>query len=462
MKSYEKNMTQGPSGRQIFFFALPLMAGNIFQQAYTLVDTAVVGQVVGVNALAALGSADWFNWMSLGVCSGLTQGFSILAAQQFGAKKSSDLKHTLSVSLVLSLVCSVLITGLFLLLSHPVLRLMGTRPEILEDALIYIRIMFSGIPIVMLYNWLSSVLRAIGDGKTPLIAMGIASVCNIVLDILFVAGFGWGIPGAAAATLIAQGISCVYCILHISKTPVLKFSRKDFTPDPALIKNLFALGSPVAVQNVIISIGGMILQSIVNTFGVVFVAGFTATNKLYGLLEIAAISFGFSVSTYTGQNLGAGKYERIRKGVREGAGMAVLTSLVITVCMLLFGNFLVSLFVDKSSPDAEQVILYARHFLNVLSSFLFVLYCLHIYRSALQGMGNTIIPLLSGFAELVMRISAALILPRFIGEYGIYAAEVAAWIGSVLLLFFFYQKNLKCLLKNQRKKEPSEMSGLPL
>lgn len=457
MKSYVQNMTQGPSGRQIFFFALPLMVGNIFQQAYTLVDTAVVGQVVGVNALAALGSADWFNWMSLGLCSGLTQGFSILTAQQYGAGKSRELKRTLSVSLALALLGSLLITGFFLLLSRPVLQLMGTRQEILGDALLYIRIMFSGIPIVMLYNWLSSVLRAVGDGKTPLTAMGVASVCNIVLDLLFVAGFHWGIPGAAAATLIAQGISCVYCILRIRKNPVLTFTLGDFEPDLSQIKTLLFLGAPVAMQNVIISIGGMILQSIVNSFGVVFVAGFTATNKLYGVLEIAAISFGFSVSTYTGQNLGAGKYRRIQKGVRQGAVMAVLTSLVITVCMLLFGNFLVSLFVDKSSPDAGQVILYARHFLYVLASFLFILYCLHIFRSALQGMGNTFIPLLSGFAELVMRIGAALILPHFLGEYGIYAAEVAAWLGSALLLIFFYEKNLRRLLLQTAEKTGEDL-----
>ena len=175
----------------------------------------------------------------------------------------------------------------------------------------------AGIPIVMTYNWLSSVLRAVGDGKTPLMAMGIASIVNIVLDILFVAGFGLGIPGAAAATLIAQVCSCLFCARHIRKTPVLHFSRQDFQPDKALVSKLFKLGTPVALQNTIISIGGMILQSIVNSFGVIFVAGFTAANKLYGLLEIAAISFGFSVSTYTGQNLGAGEYKRIRIGVRE-------------------------------------------------------------------------------------------------------------------------------------------------
>lgn len=438
-------MTKGHSGRMILRFALPLMLGNIFQQVYTLVDTAVVGQVVGVNALAALGSADWFNWMSLGLCSGLTQGFAILMAQYYGAKNENSLKHTMMVSLVLSVISALAVTAVFLASARPVLTLMGTREEILEDALLYVYIMFSGIIIVMIYNWLSSVLRAIGDSATPLLAMGVASVCNIVLDLLFVAGFGWGIAGAAAATLIAQVVSCVYCFLRIRKIPILQAKRQHLRGEPQMVKRLFGLAAPMAVQNVIIAVGGMILQSIVNTFGVIFVAGFTATNKLYGLLEIAAVSFGFAVCTYTGQNLGAGKYGRIKTGVRQGFGMAALTSVLIGAAMLVFGQHIVSIFVEKGNADADQVITYAYHYLTVMGSFLPVLYCLHIYRSALQGMGNTIIPLASGVLELVMRISAALILPGFMGEYGIYMAEVAAWAGAAVLLYVFYKRNIKKL-----------------
>ncbi|RZT00703.1 MATE family efflux transporter [Cuneatibacter caecimuris] len=440
-----KDMTKGHSGRMILRFALPLMLGNIFQQVYTLVDTAVVGQVVGVNALAALGSADWFNWMSLGLCSGLTQGFAILMAQYYGAKNENSLKHTMMVSLVLSVISALAVTAVFLASARPVLTLMGTREEILEDALLYVYIMFSGIIIVMIYNWLSSVLRAIGDSATPLLAMGVASVCNIVLDLLFVAGFGWGIAGAAAATLIAQVVSCVYCFLRIRKIPILQAKRQHLRGEPQMVKRLFGLAAPMAVQNVIIAVGGMILQSIVNTFGVIFVAGFTATNKLYGLLEIAAVSFGFAVCTYTGQNLGAGKYDRIKTGVRQGFGMAALTSVLIGAAMLVFGQHIVSIFVEKGNADADQVITYAYHYLTVMGSFLPVLYCLHIYRSALQGMGNTIIPLASGVLELVMRISAALILPGFMGEYGIYMAEVAAWAGAAVLLYVFYKRNIKKL-----------------
>lgn len=446
-------MTKGSPGKLILTFALPLMLGNMFQQAYTLVDTAVVGQVVGVNALAAVGSVDWFNWMSLGVCQGLTQGFSILLAQQFGARDEKGLQKTLGTSLVLSLLSALAVTILFLASTGSVLRLMGTREEILSDALLYIRIMFGGIIIVMTYNWLSAVLRAIGDSTTPLIAMGIASICNIVLDILFVALFHWGIAGAAAATLLAQVVSCIYCFQKIRKSSVLRIDRESLRVDMRLTRKLFSLGSPVALQNIIISIGGMILQSIVNSFGVVFVAGFTATNKLYGLLEIAAISFGYAVSTYAGQNLGAGEYERIRTGVKRGALMAIATSVLIAVLMLLFGEQLIGLFVEKGNPNALQVLDYGRHYLTVLSLFLPILYCLHIYRSALQGMGNTLIPMASGIAELCMRIGSAMILPGFWGEYGVYFAEVAAWTGAAVLLYVSYRRVLLTIVGKRSGKK---------
>lgn len=441
-----KDMTTGRPGRLLLKFALPLMLGNIFQQAYTMVDTAVVGQLVGVNALAALGSVDWFNWMSLGICSGLAQGFSIQIAQQFGAKEPEKLRRTVGISLILSVLSAALLTILFLLSTRPVLCLMGTREEILNDALLYVRIMFSGVTIVMIYNWMSAVLRAIGDSTTSLAAMGIASVSNVALDLLFVAVFHWGIAGAAVATLIAQMISCVYCFWKIKHTPILRLSRADLRIDKELVLKLLGLGMPVAVQNMIISVGGMILQAIVNGFGVIFVAGFTATNKLYGILEIAAISMGFAVSTYAGQNLGAGEYERIRVGVKKGIQIALGISVGISVCMITLGHEITGLFVDHQNPNAAEVLEYAYRYLFVLACCLSILYCLHIYRSALQGMGNTMIPLASGIVEFVMRILAALFLPRFIGEYGVYFAEVAAWAGAAVLLFGSYRRDIKKLL----------------
>lgn len=302
----------------------------------------------------------------------------------------------------------------------------------------YVRICFSGICVVLSYNVLAAILRAIGDSTTPLVAMVIAAAINVGLDLLFVAGFGWGIAGAASATVIGQFFSAVYCLIRLSRMEVMRLKRVHWKPDKTILTRLLTLSGPLAFQSTVIAVGGMILQSIVNTFGVIFVAGFTATNKLYGLLELAAISFGHAVSTYTGQNLGARNYQRIKMGVRAGAKMAVLTALVTSAVMIVFGRFFISLFVDAGNADADAVMTYAYHFLFTMSVFLFILYLLYIFRSALQGMGNTGIPMVSGIAELVMRIGSALLLPHVIGEYGIYMAEVLAWAGATALLVICY------------------------
>lgn len=438
MKTRLIRMTEGKPGRLILTFALPLMLGSIFQQTYTIVDTAVVGQVVGVDGLAALGAVDWFNWLSLGICTGLAQGFSILIAQFFGAKDEFRLKKAVAMSFLLTIAAAVALTAVFQLAAGPVLHLMGTDTKIMEGSMTYIRICFWGISVVLVYNVLAAILRAIGDSSTPLVAMVIAAAINVGLDLLFVVVFHWGIAGAAIATVIGQFFSAVYCLVRLSRLEVMRLKKIHWKMDQRIVRRLLSLSGPLAFQSGIIAVGGMILQSIVNTFGVIFVAGFTATNKLYGLLELAAISFGHAMSTYTGQNLGAKNYRRIKMGVRAGAKMAVLTAAATSVVMIAFGRFFISLFVDAQNADADQVMAYAYHFLFTMSLFLFILYLLYIFRSALQGMGNTSIPLVSGIAELVMRIGSALLLPHVIGEYGIYMAEVLAWTGAAVLLAVFY------------------------
>ena len=344
-----KNMTEGRPASLIFSFALPLMVGNVFQQLYTVVDTMVVGKALGVGALAALGAADWLNWMMLGIIQGLTQGFAILMAQEFGAGRYHDLRKSVGNSAVLSLLSAICLLVAGQVLARPVLMFLKTPPEILENALLYLRIMYIGVPIVMAYNLLACILRSLGDGKTPLHAMVVAAVTNIVLDLIFVLIFRWGIAGAAAATLIAQLVSSVFCLYHIGKIELLRFTAEDFRfQDRRLPLRLFMLGLPMAFQNAIISVGGMIVQSVVNGFGVIFIAGFTATNKLYGVLEVAATSYGYSMVTYAGQNLGAGNTKRIRKGVRSAVVIALFTSLIIACLMLLGGRSILGCFISGS------------------------------------------------------------------------------------------------------------------
>ena len=280
MSSNIKNMTQGKPGTLILTFAIPLMAGNIFQQLYTVVDTMVVGKFLGVQALAALGASDWLNWMMLGIIQGLTQGFAIKMAQEFGAENLKLLRKVIGNSGVLAMVFALLLTAAGQVLAKPVLLILQTPEEILPSTVLYIRIMFMGIPIVMIYNLLACILRSMGDSKAPLHAMIIASLTNIVLDILFVFYFHWGIAGAAIATLIAQMISSVFCFLKIRRIEIVSLSRSDFSLERGLAAGLVRLGLPMAFQNGIIAIGGMIVQAVVNGFGVIFIAGFTATNKL--------------------------------------------------------------------------------------------------------------------------------------------------------------------------------------
>lgn len=434
------DMTTGSPGYLIMSFSVPLILGNIFQQLYTVTDTAIVGKSLGVQALAALGSVDWFNWMILGIVQGLAQGFSIRISQDFGASDEKRMKKSIGNSVTLAVLSSVIILILAQLMVEPGLFLLKIPMEIRSMSGVYLRIMFVGTPILMAYNMAASILRALGDGKTPLMAVVAASVTNILLDIFFVAYLKMGVEGAACATLIAQALSAFYCMIRIKGIEILKLQKEAFLPDTALAKKLLLLGLPMVFQNIIISIGGMIVQMIVNGFGVVFIAGMAATNKLYGLLEVAATSYGFAMVTYTGQNLGAGKKERIRQGLRWGLLIAISTSTIVTIIMFLFGRNIVGLFISASPETEKEALDIAYLYLRIMSAFLPILYVLHVTRSCIQGMGDTVIPMISGFAEFIMRTTASFLLPALFGKLGIMFAEICAWTGADLVLVpgYFY------------------------
>lgn len=443
MSAQVRDMTKGSPAKLILFFAVPLMLGNIFQQLYTMVDTIVVGQIAGVQALAALGAVEWIMWMVLGVSTGITQGFSILISQHYGAKKWDALKKTVAHSYLLTAVTAILLLIVSQLTARWILVFLNTPDNIIGMSLIYLRIVFCGIPIVAAYNILASVLRALGNSRTPLIAMIIASFINVILDILFVAVLHWGVAGAALATVIAQTFSAFYCFLVVRKIEIVHTCREDFAKIPGLNRKLFALGAPILFQDVIISVGGLAVQFVINGYGFLFVAGFTATNKLYGVLEMAAISYGYAIVSYVGQNLGAGEIRRIKKGVRASTVLAFFTSAVISILMFLFGKILLSMFISGDPEQAGQVLAIAWHYLSVMASCLSILYFLYVYRSALQGLGNTMIPMLSGIVEFFVRVGVALLLPRLIGQNGIFYAEIAAWTGAVILLVSSYYVSIR-------------------
>jgi len=444
MQAKIKDMTSGSPLKLIVSFALPLMVGNIFQQLYTVVDTMVVGKALGVDALAALGATDWLYWMWLGMIQGVTQGFGILMAREFGAKQFESLRSVVGSSTTLAALSALLFLILGQAVAEPVLILLNTPAEIMGGSLLYLRIMFLGIPIVMAYNLLATILRSLGDGQTPLYAMIVAAISNIILDLLFVLVLHWGIAGAAIATLIAQGISSIYCLLKIKKIEFLTIHKSHFALKPAMAGRLLSLGSPMAAQNAIIAVGGMIITAVVNGYGVAFIGGFTAANKLYGVLEIAATSYGYAMITYVGQNLGAAKIDRIRTGMKWAIVVSLATSAMISVAMLTFAHPIIGAFVSGSAEEVTAATAVGVTYLTIMSICLPILYILHVTRSAVQGMGNTVLPMVSGIAEFIMRTGGVLLLPALMGENGIFIAEVSAWLGADLILvpsyFFILRK----------------------
>lgn len=434
-----RSMTSGRPGKIILSFALPLMIGNIFQQLYTVTDAMIVGQFLGVNGISAVGATEWMVWLMIGMVQGFTQGFAIKMSQDFGAKRYKDLRSTIFNAAILSLLITVILVVIGQLTSTSVLTILHTPEDIFEGASIYMHTMFWGIPCMMLYNFTASVLRSLGDGKTPLYAMVIGAITNIVLDLIFVTVFHWGLFGAAAATVTAQFFTGIFCLVRIAKIDLLHFSKEDIVLIPRSHIHLMKLGIPMAFQNAVISVGGMIVQAVVNKFGVIFIAGFTATNKLYGLLEVAATSYGFAMTTYTGQNVGAGELKRVRQGYRTALGIALVTSLLIALVMICGGKLILGCFISGDPQTVTDTMNIAYHYLFIMSVLLPILYYLHITRSCIQGMGNTVLPMMSGVAEFVMRTGAAMLLPMLMGQDGIFYAEIAAWAGADIVLFFSYQ-----------------------
>jgi putative MATE family efflux protein len=447
-----KDLTEGSVTKLILLFALPIIAGNLFQQMYNLVDTLVIGRIEGVTALAAVSSAGWLDWAVLSIAMGLSQGFAIMIAQRFGAQDQEGLKLATGQSIMLSVAVIVILEAVSQLLLVPILHLLNTPEDTFDLTVTYLRIIFGGIPMVMGFNLFSGFLRSVGDSRTPLVGMVCAAVSNIVLDILFVAEFHWSVAGVAIATIMGQGLAFVICLVVSLKLPMMKLQWKDVRPDLPEVRRLLLLGLPIAFQNLIIAIGGLVLQGVVNAEGFIFMAGYSAASKLQGLVEVAGNSLGSAVGTFAGQNLGAGKLDRVKKGLRRSAQIGVLLAILVAAIVLIWGKPLLGLFVDDEPDVVEQVLRFGYNFLAVMGCGLFSLYLLFVYRSTLQGLGDTLIPMASGVMELIMRVLSALILPKLWGEWGIYLAEILAWIGAAILLIFGYYHRIHQLEKRMGEK----------
>lgn len=440
-----KDMTAGNPVRLLLAFSMPLMLGNLFQQLYTFVDALIVGQCVSANALAALGATEWMTFIMFGVVSGITQGCSVVIARFFGEKQIELLKKAVYGSLCIAAAGAVFLTAAGQMVIGPMLHILRTPPEVIGLTQTYLRILYAGVPVTFLYNTLAAILRALGNSQKPLHAMIIASLGNIALDIFFVMGFNMGIAGAALGTVLAQVLAAAYCLIAIRKIEICRLGKESRALDGRILREEIQMGLPMGGQNIITAIGGLVVQATVNGFGILFLTGYAAANKLYVLLEIAATSYGQGILTYVAQNMGKGSDKRVRAGLKAALLIGTVTALVMSGIMLFAGENIVGLFIKEKESGADEMIRVGYHYLCVLAAGFPLLYCLYVLRSCIQGMGDSVIPMLSSLVQVFMRVVCALLLTRVIGREGIFLGEVSAWIGADLFLSIIYAKRISRL-----------------
>ena len=447
-KSNAKDMTIGSPMRLILEFALPLLLGMLFQQVYSLMDTIIVGKALGVNALAAVGATGSITFLIIGFCLGVCSGFGLPIAQRFGAKDYKSLKKYVGNSYVLSIIISIIMTVLTVLLCRNILEWMQTPDDIMELTYSYLIVIFAGIPATILYNLLSSFLRSIGDSVTPVVFLIFSAVLNIGLDLLFILTFHMGVFGAGLATIIAQAVSGILCLIFIlKKVELLHTSLGDWRLDSNCVSNLIRMGLPMGFQYSITAIGSVILQAAVNTLGSLAVASMTAASKISMFVVCPFDALGSTMATYGGQNVGAGKLDRLGKGIWNATVLGAIYSIIIFLVLYFFGNNLSLLFVDKT----EVVVLaQSRQFLLINAIFYIPLALVNIFRFMIQGMGFSGFAVLAGVAEMIARALIGLVFIPIFGFVAACFASPLAWIfaDAFLIPAFFYCR--KKLMKMQQ------------
>ena len=440
-----KDMTTGNPAKLILYFSIPLLIGNIFQQFYSMVDTIIVGRFIGVEALAAVGATGAMSFLILGFVNGLTGGFSVMVAQKFGANDEKGLRKSVATSTILCVIMTIIITIISVLTAKPLLNLMNTPANIINDANSYIIVIYAGTAATVFYNMISSILRALGDSKTPLYFLIISSILNVILDLVFIINLSMGVKGAAYATVISQLVSGFLCLIYTAKKyTILKLKKEDWNFEFKFAIKHLNIGIPMALQFSITAIGVMVLQSSLNAFGSTIIAAYTAASKVEQLVMQPSITFGITMATYCGQNLGAKKIDRIKEGVKRCSQISLIISIIAGIIVIIFGGSFTKLFINNAEPS---VIKAAEHYLNIVSVFFTILSLLFIYRNALQGMGDAFIPMMAGVAELVVRVIVAFTLPAFIGYTGICLASPIAWIAATIPLSIKYFKTINNMLK---------------
>ncbi len=434
------DMTQGRPLGLLLRFAVPLMLGSLCQLLYTTADSAVVGRIMGVDAFASIGAANFLTLLAFEIVLGLTQGFGVVFAQLFGRKDYASLRNAVAMAILLSAVISLALTTAGLAGINPLLLLMNTPADILPSARVYVCWMYSGIGVTLANRLFSTLLLSLGNSKGPVIANVASCALNILLDLLFAAVFHGGVAGVAAATIIAQLGSAIYCIRKLWDIPYMRLARQDFALSPSHIKELLRLGAPMAFRNGVIAVGGLFVQTAINGHGKLFVAGMAASEKFFELITFIGGAFEGAFGIYSAQNFGAGNMARIKKGLRCSVLLSLAGAAGMAVIVAVFGRQLLALLLAGNPDDLRQVTQTGYEYLVILAVTVPLMFLLCLYRAGLQGMGSSLVPTLSGFVELGMRTVSVLFLPEILGKWAVYFASPLGWLGAALLLGLSYHQ----------------------
>ena len=444
-QSAVKDLTEGEPAKLIFYFTLPLLAGNVFQQLFGFVDTLIVGRFLGVEALAAVGCTGPMMFLMLGFVMGMTSGFSIYTGQRFGAKDFDGIRYSVLCCISLAIISSIILAVVGVLFCRELLELIKTPPEIIDGAYSFIVIIYGGIFGFMMLQMQSNLLRALGDSKMPTVFQAVTLSINIALEPVAIILLDLGIPGAAGATIVSLIIGNIILFWYIkSKVPILHVRREDWRFDKKVIWEHLRIGIPMGFQSSIIAIGAVVLQMALNTLGPIAVASFAAAHRVDGIAVMPMMSFGVAISAYTAQNFGAKKFARINEGVKKCIWMSCSFSVAVAIFNVFFGANIIELFVGA---EQTQVIDYGRLFLIINGGFYWVIALLFIFRFTLQGLGESIVPTIAGAMELLMRILAAIFLVDYWGYFGACLASPLAWIGACIPLTIAFLIVRKRLMK---------------
>ncbi|HIY91825.1 MAG TPA: MATE family efflux transporter [Candidatus Companilactobacillus pullicola] len=437
------DLTNGRPIKVIFLYTIPLLLGNFFQQFYSFIDTLIVGKTISVNALASVGATGGLTGLVVGFAQGMTSGLTILTARKHGADDEDGVKKSFASGIIISLFIIVVFTAIALLVAYPLLVAMQTPKVLLHDSFIFLEIIFAGIFSFVGFDFLGNTMRALGDSRVPLFFLIVSTILNVLLELVFILYLKMGVAGAGLATVVAQTITFVILYFYIRRhIPYLILSRSDFRIDMDEIKELLKISLPMGFQSSIIAIGSIILQFMLNTLGANAVAAYTVAGRVEQIATLPAFSFGLALVNYTAQNIGAEKFDRILKGVKDGVIVSVTASLIIGIFLIFFGQSISHLFMNGSETKVLNLI-QIYYYLN--GSTYFILSILFIVRYTLQGLGNQKAPTIAGIAELLMRVFAGVVLIRLFGFYGAAMANPLAWIGSVLVLVSTWNVEIKKL-----------------